>query len=153
MNVNVEVQSSEERGRNKFEKSRIGRQLKIEWSKVDDRYDAKATAVTATDKTFVVEIKDVARDYTKYGEDAGYLIDFDKLRTMVKIAKNEGRIPLLAVFFTDCEMYWNILDTDWEKNAEWREVNAVGVDYGKNKEWEYVTYLYLKEGKRYEYDN
>lgn len=143
------VQKHEDKDRSRFSRD-FGKYLIIEY--FDERYDAKATALTESDKTFVIELKGVNRPFDKHGEDSGFLIDFDKCRVLVKTAKNENRIPLLVVYFSDCCMIWNLLDTGWEKKGRWVETNAVGVDYGKKKEWEYVTFLYEREGKKYGYN-
>ena len=151
--TNKERISEKERiGRARFEND-FGKSLHIEFSGLKERYDAKATGITKGD-TFVVEIKVIGRPYTKYnkdGKDKGFLIDYDKLDAIEKVAIAEGRIPWVVVYFTDFAIVWNLFKINWREREEMEEVNKEGINYGKEKERSRVTYLYEGEGKRYDY--
>lgn len=144
----------ENKGRQKFA-TRFGRFYYIVFATdPTSRWDFMATGRTKSNPTYVGEIKNVGRPYGKYNEDSdmGYLIDFDKLKALKKIALNEGRKAILVVFFTDRTVIWEISDGHdaesfggWQARGIWKSTNKKGVDYGKEKDWEYITYLFLGE--------
>lgn len=107
-----------------------------------DRVDIYLTAITDTGRTYVGDIKSYLdpqhpRYLYKYPD---YMIDYDKLKEIKKIALNENRIPILIVVFTDYLAVWDLNKANWEDTAEWRLTNKTGVDYGE-KEWDLMAHL------------
>ena len=145
---------AEDIGRRKFSR-RFGKFYNIAFSTdPHSRYDFMATAYTVAQTIYVGEIKNINRPYGKYNSavDNGFLIDFDKLKELKKIALNEGRKAILVVFYSDRTVVWEISDGfdaevygGWQARAKWKATNKKGVDYGGEKDWEYVTYLFLSE--------
>lgn len=135
-------QQADDIGRDKFDTSH-GKCLKTE-NNPDPygRWDKKATAVTNPSITYVIEIKNVNRPSFKFSD---YMIDYDKLEALVNVAMEEGRRPILSVFFSDREVVWNISKTKWEERKETRKVNKDGQHYGKEYEYHSMTYLDFDE--------
>ena len=144
---------AEERGRRHFSED-LG-----EWyytagtSNPYDRIDVRMTARTDPSRTYACEVKSYddpqhPRKYAKYShanKDAGYMIDYDKLDALTKVAEEEGRIPVLYCRFQDWTIVWNLADIPWRNRRRTKRVNKVGVQYGKEKEEAEVTYLYMGE--------
>lgn len=126
-----------------------------------DRTDVLATAITNPNKIYTIEIKSYdnkehPRYYSKFtykakGEDEkrdhGYQIDYDKIDYLVRMWKNEGRIPILYARFSDYTIVWDLRDIPYEERARMVSVNADGQNYGKRTELSLQTYLYINEAK------
>lgn len=129
-----------------------------------DREDYDATGKTG--EQILIEVKsynnpEFYRPYGKYNTgdtDNGYQIDEDKIFDLCLTAKEENRIPVLFVNFSDMEVAWipNLKDS-WSRKKYIR-TNDKGLDYGKSKSKSNQTYLYLDEAvwtkkKNNEYKN
>lgn len=121
---------------------------------VFDKIDMYATARTNTARTYAIEIKnyestDNPRAYSKFtwnGIDGGYMIDYDKIDNLCKVAKDEGRIPILYARFSDLTIVWDLREVDYNRRKKQMMVNKDGQNYGE-KEESWVTYLYKGEAK------
>lgn len=143
-------QEAEQRGRERFLND-FGHIYTIVFSTDEyERFDFKATAETiARVITYVGEIKNINRDYSKFikdGKDGGFLIDYSKVKAVVEEAEKENRIPVLVVYFNDYRIIWNlskVMDR-CENEKEERMVNKDGQHYGE-KELSTVTYVYKED--------
>lgn len=126
-----------------------------------NRTDVLATAITNPNKIYTIEIKSYTnkehpRNYTKFiykdkGSDEytdhGYQVDYDKIDYLMRMWKNEGRIPILYARFTDYTIVWDLRTIPYKERAKMVEVNADGQNYGKRKEMSLQTYLFFNEAK------
>lgn len=126
-----------------------------------DRTDVLATAITNPNKIYTIEVKSYTnkehpRNYTKFiykekGSDEyidhGYQVDYDKIDYLMRMWKNEGRIPILYARFTDYTIVWDLRTIPYKERAKMVEVNADGQNYGKRKEMSLQTYLFFNEAK------
>lgn len=75
-----------------------------------------------------------------------FQIDYDKLDAVETKAKENGFVPLLVCFFTDCLMIWRLDTIDWRSTRKDDvEVNVYGGLYGIKKEYEPQAYLNFKD--------
>ena len=120
---------------------------KISFSKGPlDRVDFFLTAITNPRRTYVGDIKSYLdpqhpRDLFDYPD---YMVDYDKLKEIKKLALNDDRIPVLICVFPSYLAIWNLDKISWECSGEWRFVNKSGVHYGE-KEWELMAHLNTKD--------
>lgn len=99
--------------------------------------------MTAGTITSVGEIKDVHRPYIKY---PNFMIDIQKIRKLHEIAKKDGRIPYLVVFFSDSYGVWDISKIDYETRVETRPcTSTTAQNYTKGKRDKDETYFYNNE--------
>lgn len=119
-----------------------------------DKIDMYATARTNPNRTYAIEIKNYEatypRAYSKFtwdGVDHGYMIDYDKIDNLVKVAAAEGRIPILYARFSDLTIVWDLREVEYESRKRLMTVNKDGQNYGEEKEEAWVTYLYKCEAK------
>lgn len=140
-----EYQKAENAGRKKF-KDAFGEYYTIDFTdKQYDRVDFYMTANTPSKQTYVGEIKNYEdRPYAKYVD---YAIDYDKVKNITSIAAAEDRIPVLAVFFSDVDVVWNLNDVDFESTKEWMNVNKDGQHYGKERENSLMTHLKIDDAR------
>lgn len=118
-----------------------------------DKIDLYATARTDHSRTYAVEIKNYENDehpraYEKFswnGKDYGYMIDYDKVDNLCKVAEEEGRIPIIYARFSDWTIVWDMRKIFWQDRKRMMKVNKDGQNYGKEKEESSVTYLYKDE--------
>lgn len=136
---------AENQGRQKFEEQ-FGDKYVINFTSGKfDRVDFFLTAKTASQTTYVGDVKNYeTRPYAKYDD---YMIDYEKLRWISTIAEDENRIPILAAFFSDVDVVWDLRDVDYETPKEVRRVNKDGQHYGEEKEDSMVTYLKIDDAK------
>lgn len=126
-----------------------------------DRIDVLATAITAPERTYAIEIKDYTnsdheRNYTKFiykdkdkdeYTDHGYQVDYDKIDYLTTVCKEENRIPILYARFTDYTIVWDLTDIPYQERSRMVWVNADGQHYGERKEAALQTYLFISEAK------
>lgn len=142
----TEYEKREKSGRERFRRD-FGDRYIIEFTEDRfDKVDMYMTAATNSARTYVGEIKAYGdpqhpRNYTTYPD---YMIDYDKLRTVKKIGLNEKRTPILACYFDDYRIIWDLNQVEWESTATWELVNCKGMDYGK-KEYELMAHLSMDD--------
>lgn len=118
-----------------------------------DKIDLYATARTDHSRTYAIEIKNYENDehpraYEKFswnGKDYGYMIDYEKVENLCKVAEEEGRIPIIYARFSDWTIVWDLRKILWKDRKRYMKVNKDGQNYGKEKEEAPVAYLYKKE--------
>lgn len=118
-----------------------------------DKIDLYATARTDHSRTYAIEIKNYENDehpraYEKFswnGIDNGYMIDYEKVYHLCKVAEAEGRIPIIYARFSDWTIVWDMRNIPWKNRGRMMRVNKDGQNYGMEKEEAQVTYLYKKE--------
>jgi hypothetical protein len=118
-----------------------------------DKIDIFATARTDSGRTYAIEVKNYENSefprsygkFTKNGVDYGYMIDYDKLDYLCKVAAAENRTPILYARFLDWTIAWNLNNVPWRDRKRTMKCNADGQNYGKKKEDSLVTYLYIEE--------
>ena len=118
-----------------------------------NKIDLFATARTNHDRTYAIEVKNYENDehpraYSKFtwnGKDYGYMIDYEKVEYLVRVANIEGRIPIIYARFSDWTIVWDLRKINWKDRKRWMKVNKDGQHYGQEKEEAPVTYLYKDE--------
>jgi len=122
---------------------------------VYDKIDLYATARTDHSRIYAIEIKNYENDehpraYGKFswnGKDYGYMIDYEKVEHLCKVAEEEGRIPIIYARFSDWTIVWDLSTIPWRERKRTMKVNKDGQHYGKEKEEAPMTYLYKSEAK------
>ena len=84
---------------------------KVEFAPIEEKHDAMMTAETIS----IVEIKNITRPYTKYKD---FMIDLNKVVYLQDRGKEEGRIPYLVCFFTDCIIIWDLTSIPAKERQE-----------------------------------
>lgn len=108
-----------------------------------NRIDAYATATTSGDE-YVIEIKDINRDYGKYDD---FSIEWSKIEAM----HSHNKTGLLICHFTDYQIIWEI-DDDFYNELKNRRYNSLctstTMNYVHGQVNKVLTRLYLNECKK-----
>ena len=113
--------------------------VKSERTAPTDFVDHHETGLT-NHRTYSVEIKNyIDPDHPRRSDKFNnYMIDYDKLLHL-EYAKNDTK--LLACYFYDKLVVWDINKVDWKSTKAIRRVNKKGVAYGQETETAVVAYL------------
>lgn len=74
-----------------------------------------------------------------------YQVDYKKLQAITDKASRINATPILAVFFTDQLMIWDLNTVDWQSTKKDVATNAKGYDYGNKKTIEPQAFLNLEQ--------
>lgn len=116
--------------------------VKTERTGATDFVDNYMTGLT-NGKTYSTEIKNyINPDYPRRSDKfKDYMVDYIKLCHLEE-SKNETK--LLAAYFYDKLVVWDINKVDWKSTRDIRVTNKKGVDYGE-KETSVVAYLKISD--------
>lgn len=105
-------------------------------------YDFDMTAHTSATVLSYGEIKTVHRPYTKFDT---FQIDYNKLKALQDLAKENGRVPYLVCFFDDWDVVWDVSDIDLEDRRYTTYCTSTTADYQKGKREKEEVWLSIAE--------
>lgn len=118
-------QERENEGRNKFEKMFQGYTYTFT-EEPYERYDAFLQGKNQ-DYDYVVEIKNVHRDFKKYDD---FTVDSSKIESIKSVAKEKDTHALLCGFFDDYTVVWDVTYLEPEVSDMWCTSTTADYEHG-----------------------